>query len=239
MQRLSLPESVPAGVEVWQLALDLDAPAAADDYRLMSVAELQRVRRLRNPADVVRSVTTRAGLRRLMACRMGVAADELTFTENAYGKPRLGNGDGPAFNVSHAGEYALIALAPCGEIGIDIERRQPDADLAALVAWVLSPREQRDHASGKAALPFIERWVVKEAALKALGVGIGDHLQALSVAPAPPRRHGYRIDLHLSIPIPVTAWALHAPTAYVAALAHADLPPGGLPSLTFQETHHV
>jgi 4'-phosphopantetheinyl transferase len=41
-------------------------------------------------------------------------------------------------------------------------------------------------------MPALRRWVVKEAALKALGVGIAEHLESLAVT----GRRGAAADLH-------------------------------------------
>ncbi|MDQ7727809.1 4'-phosphopantetheinyl transferase superfamily protein [Halomonas sp. SpR8] len=220
MQRLRLAEGVPEGLEVWCLALDLNAPVADDDARLLSRAEWQRGQRLRHHADVVRAVATRAALRRLLSAHTGIAPEKLVFTRNAYGKPALEGGDGPAFSVSHSGNVALIALAPGGAVGVDIERRRPEAELAPLHGLVLSPSEQRDHISG-ATLPFMERWVVKEAVLKTLGLGIADHLQALSVSPSPVPPTSYCLEHSLPVLSPLQAWPLPAPSGYAAALGYA------------------
>lgn len=106
MQRLPLAEGAPEGLEVWRLTLDLNAPVADEDDRLLSRAEWQRAQRLRHHADVVRAVATRAALRRLLSAHTGIAPEKLVFTQNAYGKPALENADGPAFNVSHSGHVA-------------------------------------------------------------------------------------------------------------------------------------
>jgi 4'-phosphopantetheinyl transferase len=221
MQRLRLGEGVPAGLEVWCLVLDLNAPVADDDGQLLSRTEWQRAQRLRHHADVVRTVATRAALRRLLFVHTGVAAEKLVFIQNAYGKPQLEGADGPAFNVSHSGNVALIALAPSGAVGVDIERCRPEAELAPLHGLVLSPREQRDCISS-AALPFMERWVVKEAVLKALGLGIADYLQALSVTPSLKLRDTYCLEHTLSILSPLQAWPLPAPNGYAAALSYVQ-----------------
>ncbi|MGP5562514.1 4'-phosphopantetheinyl transferase family protein [Vreelandella alkaliphila] len=222
MQRLRLAETLPAGLTVWQLSLDLEAPVADEDYRLLSQAEWQRACRLRHHADVVRAVATRAALRRLLSAHTGIAPEKLVFSENAYGKPLLKSAHGLAFNVSHAGGYALIALAACGQVGVDIERCRPEAELASLSGLVLSPSERRYHDSGRSALPFIERWVVKEAVLKALGLGIADHLQALSVSPASAPPTIYHLEYSLPTSSPLQAWPLPAPCGYAAALGYAQ-----------------
>ncbi|MCC5901421.1 MAG: 4'-phosphopantetheinyl transferase superfamily protein [Halomonas sp.] len=227
MQRLRLAETLPVGLTVWQLSLDLEAPVADEDYRLLSQTERQRACRLRHHADVVRAVATRAALRRLLSAQTGVAPEKLVFSENAYGKPLLKRAHGLAFNVSHAGGYALIALATCGQVGVDIERRRPEAELASLSDLILSPSERRYHDSGRSALPFIERWVVKEAVLKALGLGIADHLQALSIASFLGQPDTYLLDHSLPVSLPLQAWPLPAPYGYAAALGYVDTEPRG------------
>lgn len=217
MQRLQLVEGAPEGLEVWRLSLDLNAPVADEDDRLLSRAEWQRAQRLRRHADVVRAVATRAALRRLLSAHTGIAPEKLVFTQNAYGKPALENADGPAFNVSHSGHVALIALAPGGAVGVDIERCRPEAELAPLQGLVLSPSEQLDHA-----LPFMERWVVKEAVLKALGLGIADHLRSLSITSSLGPPGAYHLEHSLPISSPLQAWPLPAPSGYAAALGYVD-----------------
>ncbi len=221
MQRLRLAEGAPEGLEVWRLTLDLNAPVADEDDRLLSRAEWQRAQRLHRHVDVVRAVATRAALRRLLSAHTGIAPDKLVFTHNAYGKPALENADGPAFNVSHSGHVALIALAPGGAVGVDIERCRPEAELAPLQGLVLSPSEQLDHARDGFAMPFMERWVVKEAVLKALGLGIADHLQALSVSPSSEPPAGYCLEHSLPVSLPLQAWPLPVPSGYAAALGYA------------------
>ncbi|QPL45292.1 4'-phosphopantetheinyl transferase superfamily protein [Halomonas sp. A40-4] len=241
MQRLRLAEGTPEGLEVWRLALDLDAPVAVDDERLLSQAEWQRAQRLRRHPDVVRAVATRAALRRLLSVHTGIAPEKLMFTHNTFGKPRLKSANGPAFNISHSGHVALIALAPGGAVGVDIERCRSEAELAPLSELVLSPSEQLDHA-----LPFMERWVVKEAVLKALGLGIAEHLQALSVMPAPGPSGTYHLEHSLPISSSLQAWPLSAPSGYAAALGYLDAgctcyahgAQGQRDSTTFQEIHH-
>ncbi|QNI03774.1 4'-phosphopantetheinyl transferase superfamily protein [Halomonas sp. SH5A2] len=221
MQRLRLADGVPEGLEVWCLTLDLSAPIADGDYRLLSPGEWQRAQRLRHHADVVRAVATRAALRRLLSAHTGIAPERLVFTRNAYGKPELEGIDGPVFNVSHSGDAALIALAPGGAVGVDIERRRPEAELAPLYGLVLSPSEQCDQISG-VELPFMERWVIKEAVLKTLGLGIADHLQALSVSPSSVPPTIYRLEHSLPVLSPLQAWPLPAPSGYAAALGYAQ-----------------
>ncbi|MFM9271599.1 4'-phosphopantetheinyl transferase family protein [Halomonas elongata] len=222
MRQLQLPEFVPGGIEVWRVALETSREPDAEAWGVLSREERKRARRFRNMADRVRAVTTRAALRRLLAHRLGMAPEVPRFVEGPYGKPSLPEGGGLEFNVSHAGDIALIALAPGGAVGVDVELRYPDAELAALLDHFLSPRERAEHESGQAVLPLIERWVAKEAALKALGVGIGECLKTISILGKTGDSRGrYRLR-HARPEWPeLNAWPLEAPKGYVAALAVA------------------
>ena len=162
-------------------------------------------------------MATRAALRRLLSAHTGIAPEKLAFTQNAYGKPALENAGGPAFNVSHSGHVALIAIVPGGAVGVDIERCRSEAELAPLQGLVLSPSEQLDHA-----LPFMERWVVKEAVLKALGLGIADHLRSLSITSSLGPPDTYHLEHSLPVSSPLQAWPLPAPSGYAAALGYID-----------------
>lgn len=215
MQRLPLPEDVPAGVEVWQLALNLQMPVSEADTSLLSEDERVRALSFRQHADRVRSIATRASLRRILALRTRSRPEALRFAENRYGKPYLEEEGGLEFNVSHAGCFALIALSTNGQVGVDIEYRNRRIDARELGGYVFS---QLEHASGlKTNEAFIERWVAKESVLKALGVGISEHLQAISILPDD--AGGYRVSHNHPEWLGIKVWSIEAPDCYAAALA--------------------
>jgi 4'-phosphopantetheinyl transferase len=113
-------------------------------------------------------------LRAIIAAYLGIEPREVGFSYSGNGKPVLATG-GPVFSFTHSGDLALVALAPDGEVGIDIEQVRPLADLDRLGARFLSSRELIR--LGK--LPAANRlrwtlaaWTRREAYLKALGVGV-------------------------------------------------------------------
>lgn len=216
MQLLALPETVPAGIEVWLLTLNLQAPLYDADLSILSDSERNHAASLRFHEDRVRSVTTRAALRRLLAARVMVAPETLAFTANEYGKPCLKEHAHSEFNVSHAGRFALIALADRQRVGVDIEYANRAIDVQSLTRYVLSPLEYQ---SGHMTQPsFMHRWVAKESALKALGCGITEHLQAISIM------SGDNTDFQIVCDYPswpkLKGWRLELPTDdYLAALS--------------------
>lgn len=135
----------------------------------------------------------RAPLRALLAGYLGAVPETLAFVEGEHGRPSLAEPHGAlAFNWSHSGDHALLAIARGIVPGIDLERLRPRPramDIArryfcveeteALAA--LGP-QQRDDA-------FLSLWTAKEAVLKATGHGIAYGLDRLqfTVLPAPSR----------------------------------------------------
>ena len=68
----------------------------------------------------------------------------------------------------------MIAIAPNGRLGVDVEERTHRRDFDRLIEAAFGPNEQidlkRERASGKFHL-FYKLWTVKEALIKALGTG--------------------------------------------------------------------
>lgn len=219
MHRLRLPRYVPEDVEVFRLDFDLASPASSADWAVLGDDERERAAKFHRHDDRIRSIATRAALRRLLGERLHREPGALHFDAGPYGKPLLREGAGLEFNVSHSGGFALIALSRAGAVGIDIERRDEALDVASFASLVLSPGER---AAGEGGVEtFFERWVAKEAVLKALGLGIAEQLQALSIWPRSGAGEEYELRHATEDWSGVGAWALDAPPGYAAALAWA------------------
>lgn len=216
MQLLTLPPAVPDGIKVWLLALNLQAPLHDSDLSVLSKSERNHAASLHFHEDRVRSVATRAALRRLLAMQVGAAPDALLFTTNAYGKPLLQSDMNIEFNVSHAGSFALIAMSRDRCVGVDIEYAKRTIDVNSMVHYVFSPLERQS--ARKNQETFMLHWVAKESALKALGYGISEHLQTVSIIP------GSNTDYQIVYDNPswpsLKGWLIKLPTDnYLAALA--------------------
>ncbi len=120
----------------------------------------------------------RASLRSLLCTALDCGNQSLAFDATAHGKPFAtveGLQAPVGFNVSHSGMHGLIALAPRGRIGVDVEERIPPRNLNVLVEAVLGPRERAEvtAATGRRKMHlFLDLWTMKEALSKAHGMGL-------------------------------------------------------------------
>ncbi len=130
------------------------------------------------PGPKRRFALCRAALREILCHRAGCVNDQLTFQESEYRKP-FAVVDGRklriSFNVTHSGQHGLLAVAPTGRLGIDIEERMNNRHIDLLSETVFGPNERAEigtvEGQRKIAM-FFNLWTVKEALVKALGVGM-------------------------------------------------------------------
>lgn len=156
------------------------APHAAHEVRALEwLSPEERVRsgRYLHAGSRRRFALCRAALRAVLCDRLACDGQQLTFGTSSYGKPFAQVDEMPnpiSFNVSHSGSHGLIAVAPHGRLGVDVEERISRDDLGSLTDAVLGPSEEREFARlcGKRRTHFFFRmWTLKEALIKALGVG--------------------------------------------------------------------
>ena len=178
------------GVRIW--LIDLDAADAADGASLLSGDEIARAARFVFERHRRRFIAGRAGLRRILAVEAGQPADRLAFDYSPAGKPSLlGDASAVRFNLSHSDQWALVAVSRGGEVGVDIEKRRPLADVLRLAQTAFSPNEVRalqDVTPAEQQEAFFAGWTRKEAYIKARG----DKLSLLwnfdvSLTPGSPR----------------------------------------------------
>lgn len=182
------PLACPApAIAVSQIALDQPGALVAALAAVLSPDEHARAARFVFPRDRRRFVVTRACLRVLLAPHAGRSPATLAFAYGAHGKPALSCGD-LEFNVSHAGERALIAITRGVALGVDLENVRPMPDLLDLIARYFSPAEARTIAAMPAdrrELAFFLCWTRKEAFVKARGDGLSLALDRYSVTCTP------------------------------------------------------
>lgn len=208
-----LPPQV-GGCVVVAASLAVDAETEAACAALLSPDE--RVRRLRlvREADRRRFCVARGLLRQCLSIATGLRARDIRFAYGARGRPALAPecADGaPAFNVSHSGDFLLMAFAGATTVGIDLECIRPVRDEEALARRFFAPAEvaellsrESGHARTRA---FLNGWTRKEALIKAEGEGIFSALDRFTVSLADGDAVLYEVA---GDPDAVARWRLHA-----------------------------
>jgi 4'-phosphopantetheinyl transferase len=210
-------------VQVWRTELAAVPPLTAL-LPLLGADERARAARFRGGRDRLRFCAARAMLRLLLATYSGQAAMALRFNYGAHGKPSLADAPDLYFNLSHAHEQIILAVAEVA-VGIDVEYRRELALEQLAARFFCAPEAahlaELPHSARHAA--FLRLWTCKEAYLKATGEGLGNIRQAcieFDVHARPCLR-----DLRLGADNP---WRLHLlpmGADYIAALAiKGDLP---------------
>ena len=171
---------------VWRIPLSLSRVELVERAGVLSADELSRASRFVFRKDREQYVGTRSAVRILLSQYLRQSPRTLEFTYGKHGKPELEVPRGAGtigFNVAHAGVWALCAVAPTFDVGVDVERLRSDVDLAGatfvFAASELKALEQQ--ASVARPETFFHFWTQKEAYVKAVGDGLAIPLNSFEV----------------------------------------------------------
>lgn len=156
---------------------NIDDPDLLHRYRgLLSAEECARHDRFRFPRDRHHFLVAHALVRTTLARATGRDAASLTFTIGERGRPELDLPDGEVsvrFNLSHTLGRVAVAVTASDDVGVDVERMR-DVNLGVAERH-FAPSE----AASLRALPadqqearFFAYWTLKEAYIKARGLGL-------------------------------------------------------------------
>jgi 4'-phosphopantetheinyl transferase len=171
----------------WVDATPVTSEMAAAGLAVLSAVEQERFHRYRRPLDAHQFLLGRLLIRRWLAAETGTPAAAWLFREGDRGRPAIEGAGAPwSFNLTHSGGLVACAIAridqPAGSdagIGVDLEdmeRRPLTRDMARRFC---APEEAADIERQPDALQarrFLTYWTLKEAYLKARGLGIAVHL---------------------------------------------------------------
>lgn len=132
----------------------------------------ERSHRFRQRKDALRSLAAAALLHRVLGL------EEKLLRIDGQGKP-FSPHTNLQFNLSHSGDYALLAAADCA-VGADIEKH--DAAHLSIAERIYRP-EELAWMRQKPESRFFALWTMKESVIKALGCGLSMPPDGFSVLP--------------------------------------------------------
>jgi len=151
-----------AQVDLWTVSLKNPSPGH------LSEDEIARANRFKFEEDRIRWTRARSSLRVILSRYAGDDPARLAFIYGEHGKPALLPFSDIEFNLSHAGDWAMIAVARSIPVGVDIERIRPNVDMVPLLQRL-----------GETDLPnamqeLYQVWTRREAKSKAAGGALFD-----------------------------------------------------------------
>lgn len=167
-------------IDIWYaLPGAIRNPELLGSYKeVLSADEMARYARFWFDRDRHLHLVAWALVRTTLSRYAEVAPDEWSFVTNRYGRPEIAGPDGIPplrFNLSHTRGLVACIVAERLDVGVDVEDRRRDThgpDIARryfsereVAAFERVPQERQREA-------FFEYWTLKEAYIKAVGVGI-------------------------------------------------------------------
>ncbi|MBK7582987.1 MAG: 4'-phosphopantetheinyl transferase superfamily protein [Myxococcales bacterium] len=180
--------------------LELEDPKLA---ALLCPEELGRMRRYLRVDDQRTFLAAHALLRQTLSAHADTAPEAWTFDANAYGRPEVSDRS-LRFSLSHAPGLVGCLVSATADCGFDIEDTTRVDDLLEVARSVFAADECRLLESMPGAerrRRFFEIWTLKEAYVKARGMGLSLPLREFSFSfepqirfssretPAEPREH--------------------------------------------------
>jgi len=175
---------LPHQVDVWRIMLDMTPATVKWLGSHLSADESQRAARFRFHEDRKRFIISHGCLRDILSRYLNCPPGQLIFSTNDYGRPYLKSYE-LEFNLSHSGDFALLAITRDRKVGVDLERFRPEMEFESIARRFFSPNE----VSELLALPLEQReaaffncWTRKEAYIKAHGLGLSLPLDSFDVS---------------------------------------------------------
>lgn len=185
-------------IHIWSVHLPdmLDRLGAL--HGLLSAKEQEKAARFHRDADRQSSIAARGALRVLLSGYTGIPAAEIEFQYSENGKPflvppassrltaeqqgRQDACDTVSFNVSHSGDWVLLAFGKNRQVGVDVEKIKWEMDVGSIASRYFAPEEIAliENAADLHTM-FFQLWARKEAYVKACGSALFRELGSFSV----------------------------------------------------------
>ncbi len=178
-------------------------------HHLLTPEEQERLGAFVFEKDRHEYLLTRALERATLAHTLDVPPTALRFRRTELGRPELVPASDVEFNLTNTPRLVACAVTRGRCLGVDAEPLERADQVLALAATVFTKREQAD----LAAMPPAERrrwavqlWTVKEAYIKARGLGLSLPLEQIELRRAVDNRT--TLSFHGDIDDPPTRWSV-------------------------------
>ena len=172
-----MSEGFPARDEahLW-VARPAELEASAEALALMAPDESVRQKRFIFPEHRHEYLATRVLVRRVLGSYLGVPPASLRFVHNTHGRPELAEPRSALrFNLSNTPGLVVCLVSAHHEVGVDTELGTRAESILDIATTVFAERELRELLALEGevrALRAVTLWTLKEAYIKARGMGL-------------------------------------------------------------------
>lgn len=220
----------PHAVHLWGIELEGSPRCIERCVGWLDETERQRAARFVREQDRQHYVLAHGGLKAILSQYLEVSPCEVSLGRTEAGKPFVTRDarkhSAMTFNLSHAHNRALIAVSKAQEVGVDLEWVRSKVDVLNLSERYFATSEHAvimQTAEAQHSIIFFRYWVVKEAVLKAQGIGLRG-LSDCEVALGPDMLNGdVRLRLGSRFTTPLRARLLSCGEGWEAAVAAQNL----------------
>jgi 4'-phosphopantetheinyl transferase len=138
-----------------------------------------RIRAFHIWEDSLRTLFADLLIRHIIINKTNLKNEELSFSANEHGKPRLNNLSNFHFNLAHSGSWVICAIAS-KNIGVDIEKIVP-IDLEISKNYFSKDEHFDLMKKADKTKHFFTLWTLKESYIKQLGRGLSLPLNSFSI----------------------------------------------------------
>lgn len=173
-------------VHLWYLCTeDLLEDTIITTDRTLSAEERARRDRFHFPSDRRDFAAAHDLLRRTLSIYRDVSPADWRFKTNEYGKPSIDSVDphltSLSFSLTHTSGCVACGVTLRSAVGVDVERAdrsQATMEIASRYFSLGEVDSLRKHSYETSRIKFTELWTLKEAYLKAIGVGLSGSLSS-------------------------------------------------------------
>lgn len=218
---------------IWVDVSRMTSQAAEAMLPRLSADEVARFHRYRHPLSAFQFLAGRLLVRGWLAAVTGVAPSDWQIVEGPRGRPAIAHPPTDwSFNLAHSGGLVACALSLQSQIGVDLEHLDRRPMPPELFRRYCSPSEVADIDRQPEELRsrrFLTYWTLKEAYLKARGLGIAVPLAEVEFSVSGPQP---AITFRGSLAGTDSAWAfaLFQPTPRFLLSVAVPQPAGTTPS---------
>jgi 4'-phosphopantetheinyl transferase len=165
-------------VDIWRICVSSNLLFLKPFLAIMHPEEIERADRYFHLKDKNRHIVCRGALRVILGKYLNISPVLVEFGIGTNQKPFVKNSNtiNIRYNISHSGDYILIAIAN-NDVGADIELINNDFDYQDIIGEHFNAEEIDFIKQDNSAERFFMLWTRKEALLKATAKGLDDDLK--------------------------------------------------------------